>query len=193
MQITYINEAGSFEGIVMKPQAGWFGEAGDKKAPYIRFAVQISEGPKKGQVGIYHAWLTDAAFDKTVARLTEVFGWDGDLEALANGQFSFEGLPCNIETAMETYNNKQRCKVAWLNRPGGGGAKPLDRAKVNSLLSKLSSRAKAMSKNAKTELEKNGVKVETPKRAAEVPTAPAQSAPGVAGATGPDDDDDVPF
>lgn len=145
----YIEHAGSYECIVEDPgETGWFGESGEKKTPFIRIPVRVSEGVDKGKIAVYRAWLSDSAFDNTIRRLKEVFGFDGDLNALFAGKTTFTDLPCNIQTEMETYQGKAMCKVAWLNPPGGGGggAAPMEASKLSSLLSRLGPKAKAIAK-----------------------------------------------
>lgn len=145
----YIEHAGSYECIVEDPgDAGWFGESGEKKTPFIRIPVRVIEGVDKGKIAVYRAWLSDSAFDNTIRRLKEVFGFDGDLNALFAGKTTFVDMPCNIQTEMETYQGKSMCKVAWLNAPGGGGggATPMEASKLSSLLSRLGPKAKAIAK-----------------------------------------------
>lgn len=180
---------GYFDGVVEKhPVAGWFGESGQKKTPYILIPVVVTtEGPDKGKIGYYYGWLSDTAFDNTIARLAEVFGFNGDLPALHEGKVTLDGLPCNITVEMEEYKGKPNFKVAWLNTPGGGGggaAKPMDESKLKGLLKKMGSRAKTIAK-AQIELTLKGggslPKAKDPQKAAEAP----QSDPPA--------DDDVPF
>lgn len=149
MTVKYLNQVGSFECIVQEPEAGWIGEQGEKKTPFVRIPLMVNEGENKGEVTIYKAWLSDGAFDNTIRRLAEVFGFDGDLATLNSGAQTLAGLPCNITTEMENYQGKDRLKVAWLNPPGGGGAKPLEAAKVQSILGKLNAKAKAIAKSVK--------------------------------------------
>ena len=150
MSKNYIQHAGSYECIVEDPgDSGWFGESGEKKTPFIRIPVRVIEGVDKGKIAVYRAWLSDSAFDNTIRRLKEVFGFDGDLNALFAGKTTFMDMPCNIQTEMETYQGKSMCKVAWLNPAGGGGvggAKPMEASKLSSLLSKLAPKAKAIAK-----------------------------------------------
>lgn len=169
MSEQYINTVGTFECIVEKPEAGWFAESKEKKTQYLRIPVKVIEGPCAGQRGIWNGWLSDAAFDNTIARLTQVFGFNGDLTALHEGRVTLAGKRCSVSTESETYNGKPRVKVQWLNEPGGGGPKPLEETKVNALLSKLTARAKAIAK---------ATKVAAPATPAPTPTA---------------SDDDVPF
>lgn len=167
----YLDQAGKFECIVEQPEAGWLGEAGERATPFIRIPVKVVEGDDTGKTIVYQAWLSDAAFDKTIARLAEVFGFDGDIEGLVAGRQTLAGLPCQIETEFETYENKPRLRVKWLNK-AGGGIKPLEAAKVSSLLGKLNARSKAVAKQA---LKETG--------AAKPAAKPAQSEGG----------DDMPF
>ena len=66
--------------------------------------------------------------------------------------------------------------MAWLNPPGGGKAKPMDAAKVQSLLGHLTSRAKAVARQTKAQM-------------------PASAAPTTSQtpAAASSADDDVPF
>lgn len=150
----YLNMAGSFECVVETPEAGWFGESEQKKTPFIRVPLRVTEGECAGQVIPWYGWLSDKAVDNTTKRLAEAFGFDGDYNALHTGKTTLVGGACNIETEMESYtdssgNLKDRCKVKWLNPAGGGGAKPLDAAKVQSIVSRISARSKAVAKAAK--------------------------------------------
>jgi hypothetical protein len=145
----YLNTEGSFEAIITEPSAGWIGEAGQNASPFIRIPVQVTEdGPEKGAIGIWQGYLTDDAFEKTIKRLAEALGFNGDLYSLTTGKQTLVGKPCNITTKFEEYNGKTRCKIAWLNAPGGGGAKPLEPRKLDSLLNKLNTRAIQIAKGA---------------------------------------------
>lgn len=147
MQITYLQTVGQFECVVETPEAGWFGEKGDNNTPFIRIPVAVVEdGPEKGCVAVWYGWLSDKAIDNTIATLAKVFNFNGDLQALYSGKMTLAGMQCNITTEKETYEGKERTKVAWLNPPGGGGAKPMEETKVKSLLAKLNSRSKAIAK-----------------------------------------------
>ena len=152
----YVTRAGAYIATVEKPTNGWFGEAGENQTPYIRIPVRVSEqrDGKNDQIGrviTWQGWLTDAAFDRTIKALCEAFPeWDGDLESLSRGEFSFAGGECQIVAESENYEGKPRIKAKWLN-PVGGGGKPMDAAKVSSLVGKLSQRAKAVAKTVRSE------------------------------------------
>lgn len=144
----YIDEVGSFRCQVVEPQAGWIGETEEKKTPFIRIPCVVND-PESSQHGreiVHTMWLSDGAVDRTVKDLAEIFGWDGNLEALAAGE-GFTGQECVIVTESEEYNGKTRIKSKWINS--------IDRAptamakeKVASLISKLNSRTKAIAKSA---------------------------------------------
>lgn len=163
----HLSEAGSFEVTVQEPTAGWFGESGEKQTPYIRLPLLTDDG----KFIAWYGWLSERATDNTVARLAEAFGFDGDFNALYKGKTTLAGKRCNITTEMEEYNGKTRCKVAFLNPSGGSAPKPMEEAKVLSLLAKVTPRAKAVAKA-------------TPKPTPQ-PPAPVAPTPPV--------DDDVPF
>lgn len=151
MQKNYLKSVGSFNCVVEAPEAGWFGEKGDNNTPFIRIPIAVTEdGPDKGCIAVWYGWLSEKALDNTIARLKEVFNFNGDLIALHEGKVTLTGMECNITTEEETFEGKARIKVAWLNPPGGGGAKPMDHNKVVSLLSKLNSRSKAIAKAQST-------------------------------------------
>jgi len=150
MSKTYLNTVGSFECVVDPPDAGWIAESKEKQTPYVRIPIRVTEGPCKGHIAVVNLWLSNGAFDNTIKRMAEVFQFDGDLAALHLGKQTLAGKPCNIETEMETYEGKDRLKVKWLNPPGGGGAQPMDEAKVASILLSLNAKAKAIAKATNT-------------------------------------------
>ena len=108
-----------------------------------------------------------------------MFGFDGDLAALHTGKQTLAGLPCSVTTGMDTYEGKSMCKIKWLNPPGGGVAKPLDEAKVQSIIGKLTAKAKAIAKTV-------------PKKPA-TPTPSAASDPATQSSAQLPNQDDVPF
>lgn len=172
-QFQYLNAAGSFECEVVEPENGWFGEAGEKQTPYVRIPVVVLDGEHKGRSAVWQGWLSPKAFDNTIARISEIFTWDGDLANLHLQKTTLAGQRCNIQTEMHEHKGKIMCKVAWLNPPGGGGgAKPMDPEKVAGLLKALNSKSKAIAKSVK--------KVEGQPAATQAPALPPE-------------EDDVPF
>lgn len=175
----YLDQVGIFECVVEKPQEGWFGESKEKKTPFIRLPLRVTDGLQAGQRITCELYLTDKTQDATFKRLTEVFGWDGDV----NRMDFFAGLPCNIETHAEDYKGKRRVKVKWLNAPGGRKVEPMAEAKVKSLTATIAARAKAISSHTKAAMKAAGTPVPTATRIEPPTTAPASQTP----------EDDVPF
>ena len=109
---------------VAAPANGWFATAGKNDTPFIRIPLTITEGAMKGQTHVYQAWISDAAYERTMKNLQEVFGWDGDLENLAQqvNTGPFVGKPCSIVCEEEPdHNGNPRVIIKWLNGPDGGG------------------------------------------------------------------------
>jgi len=108
---------------VAAPANGWFATAGKNDTPFIRIPLTISEGAMKGQTHVYQAWISDAAYERTMKNLQEVFGWDGDLENLAQQIDSgpFVGKLCSIVCEEEPdHNGNPVVRIKWLNSAEGG-------------------------------------------------------------------------
>jgi hypothetical protein len=90
--------------------------------PYV--AVQFESDVQLGDRITWYGYLTDAAFERTVASL-QVLGWDpaahNGLIASLNGTGLLKGAPAEIVLDEETHEGKTRMKVKWVNAPGGGG------------------------------------------------------------------------
>jgi hypothetical protein len=179
----YVTRAGTFLCRVKKPGNGWFGEQGKNNTPFLRIPCFVTDdGDQEGKEITWKGWLTQAAFDRTILTLCKVFPrWDGDFEALQNDTFSFAGFDCEIVAESKTYNNEKRVEATWLNAVGGGGGKLMDAGKVASLISKLGRKAKAIAKQA-------GSQVPAASRASSSPAASRENAPSA-----PDETDDIPF
>ncbi len=144
----YISEVGSYRCMVMDPPNGqWFGESEEKKTPYIaiRAVVNDPDSDQHGAEITYYAWLSDGAFDRTIKGLSELFGWNGDMEALAAGEVTFTGQECTIVTESEEYDGKKRIRAKWLNSVDRQGP-VMAQEKVKSLIARLGSKAKAIAK-----------------------------------------------
>lgn len=179
----YVDRAGDFQCQVKEPSNGWFGEAGEKQTPYIRLNCEVmDEGDQKGKSITYFAWLSDGAFDRTVKNLTEVFGWDGNLVELDNGNHTFAGMGCRIVCESEEYDGKRRVKAKWLNSLTGPAGEGMAKEKVASLISRLGRKAQAI---AKTVAAEGGVPV--------VKAAPTQAAKPEDVSANVPEDDDIPF
>lgn len=109
-----LDREGKFSAKVL-PSTSWFGEAGKDKTPFVGLPLEIVDGECAGQHISAFLYLTENAFDRTIKTLHEVFGFNGDLEALALGMFTFAGRDCQITTEYEDYNGGRRLKVKWLN------------------------------------------------------------------------------
>jgi hypothetical protein len=152
----YLNKEGQFDCTVTLPTAGWIGEQGDRQTPFIRIPVVVSEGTEVGKGAVWQGWLSNNAFEGTIKRLAEVFGFNGDLASLATGKTTLAGKACSIITEFEEYEGKRRLKIKWLNAHGGGGAKPMDLNRLNALLGALNKRAMAVAAMAS---DKSGTKL----------------------------------
>ncbi len=139
----YLNEAGTFFCQVEMPATGWFAES-SKGTPSVQIPLIVVEGDLEGKRITAHLWLTEAAFENTVKTLHDVFGFDGDFEALAKSPKGFAGLPASIVTEMETYNGEKRCKLKWLNNPNSGPKPAMEATKVSSLISQINRKSKAL-------------------------------------------------
>jgi hypothetical protein len=150
----YINRAGKYLCRVKPPGQGWYGEQGDKNTPFIRIPLTVddSASDQDGMEIVWRGWITPGAFDYTIKTLAKAFPvWDGDLQSLDEGKFSFVGMECEITCESETYNGKTRIVVKWLNPVGGGSGKAMDRGKVQGLIAQLGRKSIALAKAAKEE------------------------------------------
>lgn len=159
-----LNEEGEFACVVRKPSSGWFGESAEKRTPFIQLLLEVND--QSHRTILWFGWLSDGAFDNTIKRLAEVFGFDGDLIALNQGQQTLEGRGCHITTEFEEYKGKQKCKVKWLNSTESR-VKPLDAETIKGMTVRAKDIAGAV--------------------------APPPTTASTAGPTEPDDDSDVPF
>lgn len=94
------------------------GESKEKKTKQVIVNVKITEGEHAGKVRAWIGFFTPDTVDRTLESLRN-FGFKGDDlsvdEPLTN--------PINIVIKHETYEGKTRERVAWINKPGGGGMK----------------------------------------------------------------------
>lgn len=136
-------KVGTFQCRVLSPVNGWFGEAGINNTPFIRIPLVVTEqGESQGEKVEYAAWISHKSLDRTMKNLAEVFGFDGNLERLAEllDDGPFVGQDCSITTAEEEYNGKVSVKIKWLNKSGGGG-RSMDRAAAIALAKKFNADA----------------------------------------------------
>lgn len=146
-------KAGKYHCKVIAPSNGWFGEAGENNTPFLRIPLEVTEeGEAQGEQITFQGWLSDKSVERTVKNLAEVFGWNGDLVALAKmtNTGPFVGKPCRIVTEEDEYNGKKKVVIKWLNAPDGGGkAMVLDKAM--SLAARLAKRAETAAASALAE------------------------------------------
>lgn len=138
--------------IVLADPANGLCQIGEKKTDALRLILAVVE-PKEneGETIEWMGWLSDNAFENTDKRLREVFGFDGDYEALAANPNLFAQSLCRITTEFETYNGKERLKVKWLNNAESANtATPLPPAEAKGLASRLKARSMALAKAAGT-------------------------------------------
>lgn len=141
---------------------------------YVGLPFEVIDGSQAGEHITGFLYISDNTLDRSIETLAECFGFNGDLNALYNGESTLEGFECSITTQLETFEGKERCKVQWINPLGGGnGIKPIEPDKFTSILSRMGGRAKAVAE----------AKLKT------MPTRPQPVAP--VGATGTEDD--LPF
>ncbi len=105
----------------------------EKGTPFLALLCKTEQGEELTA----YLYLSDAAIERTVKTLREVFGFDNDFEKVVE---QVTGKPCSIVVEAEEYEGKTRMKIKWVNTLGGSSAKPLDNAA--SLLAQLSARAK---------------------------------------------------
>lgn len=111
-------------------------------------SAHVAESSKKGTPGVFFLfrtehddiegslWLSENAFEKTVARLREVFGFNGNFETIPQ---QIEGKECSITVEMETdAKGKEWPRVKWINAPKSATSRPVS----GSLLAQLTARAK---------------------------------------------------
>jgi len=140
----------------------YFGESSQGN-PCLAIPLEVIEGEHEGKTITKYLSLVKSegkdgkiTFDRTIETLAEVFGFNGDLEALYQGEISFTGMECRIKTELEEYKGEKQVKVAWLNHVDNtGGLKPLDEAKLKSLVRSDNDRAKAVAQKVLGENQQN--------------------------------------
>lgn len=133
---------GKYQCQVLAPINGWFGEAGRNRTPFIRLPLRVIEGASANEEVDFEAWISDRALTNTCKNLANVFGWDGDIEALADHLTTgpFIGMECEIVVEEDTYEGKTRNVIKWLNAAGG---KSMDAGAAKTLAQRIAARAKA--------------------------------------------------
>ena len=145
----------------------------EKGTPLLALLCKTDQGEELTA----YLYLSDAAVERTVKTLREVFAFDNSFESVVQ---QVTGKPCSIVVEAEEYEGKSRMKVKWINTVGGVSGKPLENAV--SLLAQLSARAKRIPAAAPTAA-----------RTAPVAARPAQVARPAPAPKPAVLEDDVPF
>ena len=146
------------------------GQSAEKGTPYVSILFENEQGEDLTAF----LYLSDAALERTVRTLREVFGFNDDFGTVKE---QVTGKQASIVVEAEEFEGKTRMKVKWVNAVGGVSGKPLENAV--SLLAQLSARAKRIPAAAPTAA-----------RTAPVAARPARPAPAPKAAV---PEDDVPF
>jgi hypothetical protein len=181
----YIDEAGTYTALVVKPKLGWFDVSEKKGTPYLRLPLQVIDEECNGnQVNHYivaEFYLTEKTLERVVDTFRNAFGVSADfLKRLQEGDDTIiVGHECSIVVELESYNGKEYAKVKWLNNINGQPKVSSD--ELTNLIASLSKKAVALTqaKAAQAQAESR------PRAEAARPKAPAKQVS--------DDDDDIPF
>ena len=109
------------------------GQSAEKGTPYVSILFENEQGEDLTAF----LYLSDAALERTVRTLREVFGFNDDFGTIKE---QVTGKQASIVVEAEEFGGKTRMKVKWINTVGGGSGKPLENA--STLLAQLSARAK---------------------------------------------------
>lgn len=105
----------------------------EKGTPFLALLCKTEQGDELTA----YLYLSDAAVERTIKTLREVFAFDNNFESVVQ---QVTGKPCSIVVEAEEYEGKTRMKVKWVNSVGGSSAKPLENSAT--LLAQLSAKAK---------------------------------------------------
>jgi hypothetical protein len=189
MSDKYVDEAGEYVATVKEPGNGWFGEAGEKKTPFIRIPLIVStKGKQHGREIVWRGYLTADSVKRTVKTLAKTFNFNGDLSVLAeeeNNNYEdsvLVGKECAVVCEEEYWEDKVRIKAKWLNPLKTDTRLPVDR--VNDIVQRLNDLSIAA---AMDDEEESSQSAEKPKRNKPKATEKYE------GRTKDDDGEDIPF
>lgn len=113
----YVNAAGRFLAVVKAPGNGWLGETNSGKQ-FIRVPLIITEeGPQKDREVVWQGYLSEAAEERTMKTLNDIFGPNWTFDSLFAGKVTWVGTPVSVTVAEEEYNGEPRFKAKWINPP----------------------------------------------------------------------------
>lgn len=113
----YVNAAGRFLAVVKAPGNGWLGETNSGKQ-FIRVPLIVTEeGPQKDREVVWQGYLSEAAEERTMKTLNDLFGADWTFDGLFAGKATWAGTPVSVTVAEEEYNGEPRFKAKWINPP----------------------------------------------------------------------------
>ena len=115
------------------------GQSAEKGTPYVSILFETEQGEDLTAF----LYLSDAALERTVRTLREVFGFNDDFGTVKE---QVTGKQASIVVEAEEYEGKSRMKVKWINTVGGSSGKPLENA--GTLLAQLSAKAKRIPASA---------------------------------------------
>ena len=141
----------------------------EKQTEYVSVTFCLLEGPDEGSYVYWSGFFTDNTKERTVSSLL-LCGWDGtniaDLPGLGTKEVK-------VVVEHETYKDKTRAKVAWVNSPTEGLSEDTLASLGESLAGLVQHRKQALSR--------------------ELESAPVLDQPESQFDSPPPGDDDVPF
>lgn len=121
---------GTFEAEVLPPVDGSWLHKNKNNKPYILIPLIVIGGACEDQRIRNLKYLTPGAMPYTSKELAECFGWNGDLNGLADGTTSFAGMRVRIVTETDgEYTN-----VKWMNPAGGSSGEKVTPAEVAAII-----------------------------------------------------------
>lgn len=142
----------------------------DKGTEYVSVAFCLLEGPDEGSYVYWNGFFTENSEQRTVDSLL-LAGWDGSSIGMLPGLGTKE---VQVVVEHETYKDKTKAKVAWVNSPSAGGL-------AEDTLASLGGRLAGMVQHRKQALSR------------ELESAPELDQPESQFDSPPPGDDDVPF
>lgn len=113
----YVNAEGKYLAKVKTPGNGWLGET-SSGTRFVRVPVVVTdEGPQQGREVVWYGYLSEAAEDRTVKTLNEIFGLGWTFDALFAGRVSWAGALVSVTVVAEQKDGKTYYNAKWLNPP----------------------------------------------------------------------------